>query len=116
MWLISKRTEVAHAVAAVGEHHHQVAQDLSTIMGRPPLLARQHRFRQAPRQAKAVGQVAKGEAAHVVGDALAILGHDESLWTVAGTLATLHLRSALLERVLRRRTPQVSQFRRAILL
>src|SRR5487761_258286 len=114
--LVTQRGQVADAVAAISQHHHQVAKDVPAVVTGLPLAARCHCLRKCPGQAQTVAQIAERETADMVGDALAILGHHESLWTVAGTLATLHLRGALLERMLWRRTPQVSQFRRAFLL
>ena len=114
--LVTQRGQVADAVAAVSQHHHQVAKNVPAVVTGIPLPTRCHRLGQCPRQTQTVAQISQGQAPNVVGDALAILGHHESLWTVAGTLATLHLRGALLERMLWRRTPQVSQFRRAFLL
>lgn len=40
---------------------------------------RQHCLRQGMRQAQSVAQIEQGQAADVVGDALAIIGHYESL-------------------------------------
>src|SRR5439155_19503397 len=83
-------------------------------VGRASLARCRHASRKRPREAENIGQLAEGGAADVIGDSLTVGGDLKPALTVAATVGRLHLQSALLERVLGCRTPQVSEFKRAL--
>jgi hypothetical protein len=55
--LIAQRPKVGKAVAPVGEHHRQVAQDLARIVARATRAGRRHRRAEAICQPEPVGQL-----------------------------------------------------------
>ncbi len=63
--LIAQRPQVRQAVAAVGEHHRQVAQDPPGIVGRGGLSGRRHRRAEVVCQPEPVGQLDEQRAAGV---------------------------------------------------
>src|SRR6266545_3438811 len=63
--LVAQRAQIREAVAAVGEHHDQVAQHDPRIMRRRALPRRRHRRRQRPRQPQPVRRTDQQRAARV---------------------------------------------------
>ena len=60
--LVAKRPEIRQAVAAVGEHHRQVAHHAPGIVGRGTLAGRRHRHAKAVCQPEPVGQLGEQNA------------------------------------------------------
>jgi hypothetical protein len=55
--LVAHRAQVGQAIAAVGEHHHQIADDATGIVPEAPLAHRRQRARQRRRQPEPVGRL-----------------------------------------------------------
>jgi hypothetical protein len=63
--LPADRAQVAERLAAVGEHHRQVAHNTAGVVARAPLAHPRKRTRQRPRQPSPVGHLAKQRAARM---------------------------------------------------
>ena len=88
--MVAKNAEVGEAVAAVRQHHREIADHHPWVMlPRPPAGGGQA-GREGPGQAETIGQLVEEKAAGVADDAIAICGHPRTLEGAA----TLHLRSA----------------------
>jgi hypothetical protein len=88
--MIAQRAEVGQAVATVGDHHRQVAQDGPRVMLPHPRKVGQEHPRQRLCQPAAVSELVEEQTAGMAGDALAIGGDVRA----TERPDTLHLQSA----------------------
>ena len=63
--LLADRAEIGHALAAVGEHHRQIADHPARVMAATALLQARQPQRQRPRQPELVGDLRQQRAARV---------------------------------------------------
>lgn len=64
--LITQRAQVTQRVAAVGEHHHQIAHDAAGIVAAPPLAQPRQTARRRPCQPEPISDLAQQRRARVV--------------------------------------------------
>jgi hypothetical protein len=70
--LVAHGAQVWQAVAAVGQHHRQVAHDAAGVVSAAPLTHRGQPARQRPRQAEPVGRLGQQPGARVRHQALSV--------------------------------------------